>query len=196
MVSGFFKIKSLCFIVTTIKIATIFCSETIYSLWCDRKNMYAFQPSEWACSCMGNITRVCKEIKYIFLALLRRLSNAKPSFIHLSICPSVCPSANLYSNRISSHSFHFIFPVFGLNADSLIVQKSCGSRIFIFSFLFFLWIFNYKNRYRWEIWRFLPFSKNVFNMRPRNVVYRHIVGTSMCMWDKFSSHFGAQIEQK
>ena len=42
VVAGFFKIKSVCLIVTTIKIANIFCSETIYALSCDGKNMYAF----------------------------------------------------------------------------------------------------------------------------------------------------------
>ena len=46
MVAGFFKIKFVCFIVTIIKIANIFYSETIYALSCDGKNMCAFS-TQW-----------------------------------------------------------------------------------------------------------------------------------------------------
>ena len=56
--------------------------------------------------------------------------------------PYVGPSVNLFSNRIGSHSFHPIFPIFGLNVHNNITQKVLQVVFLFFAskFLMHLWL--------------------------------------------------------
>ena len=105
VVAGFFKIKSVCFIVTTIKIANIFCSETIYALSCDGKNMYAF-PTQW----MGlklygkSYTRLQRNQIYIFSSAADIVSGDYPMQnrpLYMSSISVVSANGGIYLNQLA-----------------------------------------------------------------------------------------------
>ena len=94
--------------------------------------------------------------------------------VRLSIC-----LATFFSNRIGSPRFHQIFPIFCLNMHNNIAQK-----FMVVEFFFFFngSLIRKKIDKNGNFRGFWPISQKVFNMRPWHLVYRHIVGTFMCMW--------------
>ena len=160
----------------------------IHKDWCS-VTLYLFDMSSTWIPCIdfhsSDITSVPQCLKspasqLFFSSAADIVSGAYPMPSHpSSVSPLVRLSGNLFSNQIGCLSFHPIFLIFGLYVHNNIAQK-VRSGILIFWVYFFQGIFNYKEIGKNGNFRgFWPFSRKGFNMRPWNLVYRHIMGTNV-----------------
>ena len=122
------------------------------------------------------------------------VSGAYPMPSHPSSVVGVV-GVNFFSNRIGSFTFYSIFLIFGLNLHNNIAQKPVQLEFSFMAFLFFNGFLITKNG---DFWWFWASCSKSFNVRPWNLIYRHIAGTSRCVWKmgpecKFSDPFWPQI---
>ena len=96
--------------------------------------------------------------------------------------PSVCLPVNFFSNRIGSLSFYPIH-VYGLNVHNNIAQLHRELEFWFF-FLKYLNGFLIIENVRIGIYGGSgPFSQKVFDVRPWNLMYSHIVGILSCVYE-------------